>query len=255
MVARSFAGPPSEFREGDGLEDRLMTGKELAAYLSVNERTVLKLVAEGTLPGVKVGNQWRFRKGMVDAWLDDQALGVTPRYVEGPRSATPRLMLELSSCFEPSHVVPSLTATTKTTVIEEMAAHAHSLELVTSRTWFVGALIERENVMPTALGHGVAFMHTLHRHPEHVVRPFMVLGRSLPGVDFDALDGRPTHLFFVLGLKYSELHLPWLQKLSHMLATPGRLKSLLDASDQTAIYDALSAAERDLKSSPEAGKS
>src|SRR5438128_5209130 len=43
------------------MDDRLMTVKELSAYLNLNERTVLKLAAEGPLPAVKVGNQWRFR--------------------------------------------------------------------------------------------------------------------------------------------------------------------------------------------------
>ncbi|HKB70563.1 MAG TPA: helix-turn-helix domain-containing protein, partial [Thermoanaerobaculia bacterium] len=59
-----------------------MTIKQLAEYLMVNDRTVLKLVTDGALPGVKVGNRWRFRKAMIDTWLDDQMLGVTPRYLE-----------------------------------------------------------------------------------------------------------------------------------------------------------------------------
>jgi excisionase family DNA binding protein len=50
------------------MDDRLMTIKQLATYLSVNERTVLKLVQDGAIPGVKVGNQWRFRKAMIDTW-------------------------------------------------------------------------------------------------------------------------------------------------------------------------------------------
>src|SRR5260370_36141870 len=61
--------------------DRLMTVRQLAAYLNLNERTVLKLVSECELPGVKIGNQWGFRKAMLDAWLADQMLGVAPRSV------------------------------------------------------------------------------------------------------------------------------------------------------------------------------
>src|SRR5271166_2241187 len=96
------------------LNDRLMTVRQLAAYLSLNERTVLKLVSEGALPGVKIGNQWRFRKAMLDAWLDDQMLGVVPQRVElDYRNRAPRRMLDLASCFQPSHIVPELTATTK----------------------------------------------------------------------------------------------------------------------------------------------
>lgn len=224
-----------------------MTIKQLASYLSVNERTVLKLVQEGTLPGVKVGNQWRFRKAMMDTWLDDQMLGITPRYVESARPDTPRRMLTLASCFEVGHVLPDLAGKTKTSVIVDLAVHAQRLRLVCDETWFVGALIQRENVMPSATGNGLAFLHTLRRHPEQVVKPFMVLGRSREGVDFDALDGKPTHLFFVLGLKYDELHLPWLAKLVQMLAQGDVVPSLLEAPNAAAIYGLLADAERKLE--------
>lgn len=229
------------------MHDRLMTVKELAAYLNLNERTVLKLAAEGPLPAVKVGNQWRFRKAMIDTWLDDQMLGISRRYVAPPSApGADGLRLDLASCFALSHVILELGARTKTTVVEELAAHAHSLGLVRDKTWFVGGLIERENVMPSATGNGIAFLHTLRRNPEQVVRPFMVLGRSKGGVDFAALDGGSTHLFFVLGLKYEELHLPWLTKLSQMVARPQAVEALLAAADAAAIYEALADAERKL---------
>ncbi len=233
---------------GMDMDDRLMTVKELAAYLHLNERTVLKLAAEGPLPAVKVGNQWRFRKAMIDTWLDDQMLGISRRYVDPPRAErVGGLLRDLASCFAPSHILPDLVARTKTTAVEELAAHAHALGLVRDKTWFVGGLIERENVMPSATGNGTAFLHTLHRNPERVVRPFMILGRSKRGVDFDALDGGPTHLFFVLGLKYEELHLPWLTKLSHMVARPAAVGALLAAQDAAAIYETLAEAERKLQ--------
>jgi excisionase family DNA binding protein len=228
------------------MEDRLMTIKQLAAYLSVNERTVLKLVQDGALPGVKVGNQWRFRKAMIDTWLDDQMLGITPRYVEPARSDAPRRMPSLSECFEVSHILPVLDGRTKTAIIVELAGHAQKLGLVRDETWFVGALIQRENVMPSAIGNGLAFLHTLRRHPEQIAKPFMVLGRSPEGVDFDALDGHPTHLFFVLGLRYDELHLPWLSKLVQLSAQRDVVASLLAASDAATLYDVLLTAERKL---------
>src|SRR5262245_41591927 len=165
------------------VEDRLLTIKQLASYLNVNERTVLKLVQDGALPGVKVGNQWRFRKAMIDTWLDDQMLGITPRYVESARPEMPRRMLTLASCFEAGYVLPELVGKTKTAIIVELAEHAQKLGLVRDETWFVGALIQRENVMPSAIGNGLAFLHTLRRHPEQVVKPFMVLGRSRDDVD------------------------------------------------------------------------
>ena len=229
------------------MEDRLMTIKQLAGYLNLNERTVLRLVTDGALPGMKLGNQWRFRKAMIDTWLDDQMLGVTPRLVDEPKQVVSRrAMLELASCFEVSHILPELQATTKTGVVEELAGLAAELGLVRDKTWFMGALIERENVMPSATGRGVAFLHTMRRNPQQVTRPFMVLGRSTPGVDFDALDGKTTHLFFVLGLKVNELHLPWLAKLASMFATRQAVEPVLAARDAQAIYDVIAASERRL---------
>src|SRR5260221_12260668 len=119
-------------------EDRLLTLKELAAYLSVNERTLLKLVSEGNIPGVKIGNQWRFRKAMIDTWLDDQMLGVAPRRFELRGSASPpQRMLALESCFQPSHILPELGAAAKLPVVEELAALADRLGLVSDQAWFV----------------------------------------------------------------------------------------------------------------------
>jgi excisionase family DNA binding protein len=225
--------------------DPLMTVKQLADYLNVNERTVLKLVAEGTLPGVKIGNQWRFRKAMIDTWLDDQMLGVTPRYVSAPEpDGLPQTRLDLASCFRPEHIIPELGAQTKNTVVEELAAKAHELGLVRDKTWFVGALVERENVMPSAIGNGVAFLHTLRRNPEQVAHPFMIVGRSKAGIDFDSLDGHPTYLFFVLGLKFEELYLPWLQKLAQMFADPSAVKAVISAVDAGEIFQVISEAER-----------
>ena len=230
------------------MEDRLMTIKQLAGYLNLNERTVLRLVTDGALPGVKVGNQWRFRKAMIDTWLDDQMLGVTPRMIDEPKPVvSQRAMLELASCFELSHILPEMKATSKNGAIEELAGFSADLGLVRDKTWFMGALIERENIMPSATGKGVAFLHTVRRNPQQVVRPFMVLGRAKEGIDFDALDGNPTHLFFVLGLKMNELHLPWLAKLASMFATRKSVDLVLAAHDPKAIYEVIAASERRLK--------
>src|SRR5215469_5331131 len=152
--------------KGLGPEVRLVTLKELAAYLSINQRTLLKLVSEGEVTGVRIGNQWRFRKAMIDAWLDDQMLGVAPRHFDlRGRVQTPRRMLALESCFEPSHIICELAATSKRDAIEELAGLARRLSLVRDETWFFQALMERENIMPSAVGNGFTFLHTMYRHP------------------------------------------------------------------------------------------
>src|SRR3989442_4138824 len=101
------------------MDDRLMTVKELAAYLNLNERTVLKLAAEGPLPAVKVGNQWRFREAMIDALLDDQMLGISRPGVQAPRAPRAhRPLLHLPRCFAPRHLVPQVPGPAESTAGE-----------------------------------------------------------------------------------------------------------------------------------------
>lgn len=212
----------------------LMTTKELAEYLRLNERTVLKLAAQGELPGVRLGNQWRFRRAVIDTWIDDQMLGVRPT---ADASGVGEETFGFDDGFREEHVI-ELAGTTVPSVLQELATRAQALGLVADKTWFLGALLERENVLSSGVGDGVAFPHTLDRHPEHVRRPFLLLGRSREGIDFGA-PGGVVHIVVLMGLRYQKLHLPWLKRLSTALREPGVREAILSAPDGAAIREVL----------------
>jgi excisionase family DNA binding protein len=48
------------------------TVRQVAEYLSVNDRTVYRMAESGELPGFKVGDAWRFRRQDIDAWIVSQ---------------------------------------------------------------------------------------------------------------------------------------------------------------------------------------
>ncbi len=50
--------------------EKLMTLEEVADYLRLSNDTVYRMANTGTIPASKVGNQWRFRREDVDAWLE-----------------------------------------------------------------------------------------------------------------------------------------------------------------------------------------
>jgi excisionase family DNA binding protein len=54
------------------IDETFLTTEEVLEYLQVNLRTVYRLIKAGKIPAVRVGRQWRFRKGDIDAWLDNQ---------------------------------------------------------------------------------------------------------------------------------------------------------------------------------------
>ncbi len=53
----------------------IMTIREVAEYLKVNERTIYRLLAAKKLPAFKVGGAWRFRRTDIDSWIASQSEG------------------------------------------------------------------------------------------------------------------------------------------------------------------------------------
>lgn len=58
------------FRSMNRNEDRLLTLREVSRILRLSPPTLYKLLKERRLPGVKVGNQWRFRRAEILRWLE-----------------------------------------------------------------------------------------------------------------------------------------------------------------------------------------
>jgi excisionase family DNA binding protein len=59
--------------EEEGAMERMMTVKEVAAYLKLNPITVYRYAAQGKIPGFKVGSSWRFKKEILDEWVISEA--------------------------------------------------------------------------------------------------------------------------------------------------------------------------------------
>jgi excisionase family DNA binding protein len=51
------------------MQEVLLTTEQVAHYLKVDKFTIYRLVTQKKLPAFKVGNQWRFKRKMVEAWL------------------------------------------------------------------------------------------------------------------------------------------------------------------------------------------
>ena len=52
-------------------DDEIMTIEEVAKYLKLQPQTVYKWAQEGQIPGAKLGKEWRFRRRMLDEWVDN----------------------------------------------------------------------------------------------------------------------------------------------------------------------------------------
>jgi excisionase family DNA binding protein len=52
--------------------EAFLTTEEVLGYLKITPRTIYRLIRSGELPAVRIGRQWRFRRGDLDRWLERQ---------------------------------------------------------------------------------------------------------------------------------------------------------------------------------------
>jgi excisionase family DNA binding protein len=68
-------GDPKTRTEDTDRYNDIMTIEEVAEYLRLTPQTIYKWAQEKRIPATKLGKEWRFRKSIIDRWLDDKMLG------------------------------------------------------------------------------------------------------------------------------------------------------------------------------------
>ena len=151
--------------------------------------------------------------------------------------------MKITDFLNTQTVIPRLASRGKNAVLQEMAdwLAAHSL---LDKKRVLEVLLERERISTTAIGEGVAIPHGKLPGVERVLAVF---GRSLEGVDFASLDGRPTHLFFVLIAPENAAadHLKALARISRLLKDEAFRRRLMEGKTSQEIFQAI--AEEDQK--------
>ncbi len=99
-------------------------------------------------------------------------------------------------------------------------------------------LLEREKLGTTAMGDGIAIPHARIESLDRLLGSF---GRSRQGVDFDSVDGKLTHLFFLLVApgKEGSAHLLTLARLSRLLSSPEFRSKLLEVESRDDLFRVL----------------
>jgi excisionase family DNA binding protein len=208
-----------------------LTLAQAARYLHMGEKTLLMLATKDQIPGTKTGKSWAFAKAALDTWVAGQR-AADDDVLDGMR-------MPLSDLLTDDSIIADLRASDALGVIEELAARAYSRGWLKNKPWFIGALVDRESLASTAMEGGVAFLHTRERDHGKITKPFIVVGRSYQGIDFGAPDGKPTFLFFLLGLTSDRMHLPTLGRLARVLKNAKVVSRLRATSSLTVMRSVL----------------
>ncbi|EPZ38833.1 MULTISPECIES: PTS fructose transporter subunit IIABC [Anoxybacillus] len=142
-------------------------------------------------------------------------------------------------------IVLDLNARTKKEVIEELVDVLEKTGKLNNRQTFIEAIFAREAQSTTGIGEGIAIPHA---KTKAVRTPAVVFGRSKEGIDYDSLDGKRSHLFFMIAAPEgaNNTHLEALSRLSTLLMDASFRSKIENASTKQQIIQAIQEKEGEM---------
>jgi len=151
--------------------------------------------------------------------------------------------MKILEVLQKEAILENLVSTDKKGILEELVAPVAKVANV-SEEGLVKVLRDRERLGSTGIGGGVGIPHGKLKNLENIVLGF---GLSKQGVDFESMDGKPTHIFFLLVTPENStgLHLKMLARISRLLKDESFKERLTNASSQDDIFAIIQEADEE----------
>jgi fructose-specific phosphotransferase system IIA component len=143
--------------------------------------------------------------------------------------------MRICEVLKPENVIPELKGTTKEEVINELIDVFKDDERVLDIDDVKEAVLEREKIMSTGIGHGFGIPHCKTNKVTEILAAF---GKTKNPIDFEALDGKPVNMLFLLVGKDNMVapHIKLLSRISLLMNKADLREKLQSAKTVTEIY-------------------
>lgn len=161
--------------------------------------------------------------------------------------------MDLKELLRKDVMIMDLQATTKEAAIDEMVANYKKHDVIDDVDLFKADILKREAETSTGIGDGIAMPHA---RDKAVKKATVMFAKSNKGVDYDALDGQPVNLFFMIAAPEGadSLHLQALAALSALLINPQLVANLKKAQTPEQVQELFDAAQKAKEAKDQADK-
>ncbi len=144
--------------------------------------------------------------------------------------------MKLSKFSEENLILFDLKAKAKDAIIEELVELVNTSNMVTDKNVLLRDIKERENLVTTGIGYGVAFPHAKTKSVKGIVIAF---GRCNKGIDFEAIDHKPVYLFFLIAAPEDAIgaHLNVMSRLSYLMKSEENRQRLMKATSPGEVLE------------------
>jgi len=206
----------------------IMTVHEFAKYLKISEKTVIRMAQKGEIPVIKIASQWRFMKTIIDDWLISKMDSAGNSGISS-MIKNDTIPLYLSRLVKTDYILFDIKPGDSQQIFKQLVKPLLDSKLIEDEKKYIDLLIERENIVSTAIGKGIAMPHIRNPFQCPVKLPSVIIGICKEGVDFNSYDKGKTHLFFLICSDSEVVHLKIMAKVALLNKNPTILPKFLKA--------------------------
>jgi mannitol/fructose-specific phosphotransferase system IIA component (Ntr-type) len=150
--------------------------------------------------------------------------------------------VKIQDILQKNGILTNLESTDKSEILTQMGKYLSSLFDIKDQEHIVRKILDREAEMSTGIGFGIAIPHA---RIEGIDRLYMIAGRSVKGIDFNAIDEQPVHLIFMMlsPANASSQYTQILSSLSRIMSYEEVRNSLIESDDAEKFLSIISAGE------------
>jgi len=215
--------------------------KDIVDLLHVSEKTVYRWIKDKKIPCYRINHQYRFNRAEINEWILSSKIELSSSLIN---LTVIRHEDTLADLLEKGGIISGVAGANVKDVLKN-AVEKIITPSILSKEEILSALISREELMPTAIGKGLAIPHPRNPIITDTKNASVSICFLQTPIDFGALDSQPVHTLFILLTSNPRMHLEVLSKISYLCQSDFFLTMLRDRSAKENILEFVRLKEAD----------
>lgn len=210
--------------------------KDAAELLKVSEKTIYRWIRQGVIPTLRLQGQYRFDRVELEGWARHNRIGATFAGTAPPEAEEDVPLVRAVQLGGIHYKIEGDTPEALYAQVAELFPFGPRLAPTFKET-LKATLLEREALVSTGIGHGIALPHPRHPRDWGLGQPAVGIFFLEHPVDFQALDGQPVFVLFVILCATVKGHLKMLSRVSHLVSRPEMREYLRGEPNRTDLLE------------------
>lgn len=215
--------------------------KDICELLNVSEKTVYRWIQQKKIPFYRINHQYRFNKGEINEWILKNNLNVTENILDLKITTTP---VDIKLLISHGGIYENITGNSINEILKNFIQRMRLPQDVNPQKLF-DTLLEREELMPTTIGKGIAFPHPRSPMITDINQESISVVFLEKPLKYQSIDDSLLHTLFVIMSTNPKRHLEILSKLSFICQDEQFLKLLEIRADKDSLLAYIQTKEDD----------